>query len=189
MRLALLCILSICPSLAAAEPRIDFDQQIRPILQRSCIKCHGAEKQKGGLRLDRPKEAFGSLDSGKQAIIPSNANQSELIHRITTADPDDRMPPKSDPLPASEIQLIRAWISQGATWPELKLAGPTTRPEMVVTADDRQHWSYLPLHQVNPPTAKDPNWGRTSIDRFILVSLESKNLHPNPPADRRTLIR
>ncbi|HEV8606212.1 MAG TPA: c-type cytochrome domain-containing protein, partial [Tepidisphaeraceae bacterium] len=68
MRFAFICILSLFAStLASADSRIDFDQQIRPILQRSCIKCHGPEKQKGGLRLDRPKEAFGSLDSGKQA--------------------------------------------------------------------------------------------------------------------------
>ncbi|HEV8608338.1 MAG TPA: PSD1 and planctomycete cytochrome C domain-containing protein, partial [Tepidisphaeraceae bacterium] len=168
---------------------IDFDQQIRPILQRSCIKCHGPEKQKGGLRLDRPKEAFGSLDSGKQAITPSKPDQSELIHRITTTDPDDRMPPKSDPLTATEIQLLRAWIAQGATWPESKIAVPTTRPEMVVTAEDRQHWSYLPLRSGPIPQVKDTSWAKTTIDRFILSTLESKNLRPNPPADRRTLIR
>jgi mono/diheme cytochrome c family protein len=189
MRIAFICILAIPSLLAAAEPRIDFEQQIRPIFQRSCIKCHGDEKQKGGLRLDRPKEVFGSLDSGKQAVIASKPDQSELIRRITTADPDDRMPPKSDPLSAAEIQLIRGWINQGATWPESKIAGPTTRPEMVVTAEDRQHWSYLPLHRVDPPAVKNGSWAKTSIDRFILASLESKNLHPNPPADRRTLIR
>ncbi|HEV8378151.1 MAG TPA: DUF1553 domain-containing protein [Tepidisphaeraceae bacterium] len=189
MRLSFTCILFLSTTLAAAEPRNAFDQQIRPIFQRSCIKCHGPEKQKGGLRLDRPREPFGSLDSGKQAIIPAKPDQSELIRRITTTDPDDRMPPKSDPLSANEIQLLRAWIAQGANWPESKIAGPTTRPEMIVTAEDRQHWSYLPLHRVEPPTVKDSNWCRTTIDRFILAQLEAKNLHPNPIADRRTLIR
>src|SRR4051794_11550141 len=107
MRFAALCIFSICSTLAAAQERVDFEQQIRPIFQQSCIKCHGAEKQKGGLRLDRAKEALGALDSGKQAIIPAKPDQSELIRRITTTDPDDRMPPKSDPLAANEIQLLR----------------------------------------------------------------------------------
>src|SRR5438067_1817149 len=189
MRIAFICILAIPSMLLATEARIDFDQQIRPIFQRSCIKCHGVEKQKGGLRLDRPKEAFGSLDSGKQAIVASKADESELIRRITTTDPDDRMPPKSDPLNPAEIQLIRSWIAQGAPWPESQINAPTTRPEMVVTAEDRQHWSYLPLHHVDPPAVKDNGWSKTNIDRFILSALEAKNLHPNPSADRRTLIR
>jgi hypothetical protein len=189
MRLMFICILALCSTLAAAEARIDFERQIQPIFQRSCIKCHGAEKQKGGLRLDRSKEAFGAIDSGKQAIIASKPEQSELIRRVTSGDLDERMPPKGEPLPADEIQLLRSWIAQGANWPESKLAGPTTRPEMIVTADDRQHWSYLPLHRVDAPTLKDAQWCRSDIDRFILASLEAKNLHPNPIADRRTLIR
>jgi len=188
-RLWAILVFACSATFAAADARVDFEQQIRPIFQRSCVKCHGPEKQKGGLRLDRAKEALGALDSGKQAIIPSKADQSELIRRITATDPDDRMPPKADPLSAGEIQLIRMWIAQGATWPEAKIAGPTTRPEMVVTAEDRQHWSYLPVHRVDPPAVKDARWGKTSIDRFILAALEAKSLHPNPPADRRTLIR
>src|SRR5688572_23350051 len=188
MRFALICIL-FCTPLAAAEAGIDFDRQIQPIFQRSCIKCHGPEKQKGGLRLDRSKDAMGALDSGKQAIIPAKPNESELVRRVTTADPDDRMPPKSDPLPAAEIQLLRSWIEQGAKWPESKIAGPTTRPEMVVTVDDRQHWSYLPLRTAGIPSVKATGWAKNTIDHFIVAALESKDLRPNPVADRRTLIR
>src|SRR5882672_3932171 len=188
MRIAMVAIL-FCSTALAADAPIDFDQQIQPIFQRSCVKCHGQEKQKGGLRLDRGKEAFGSIDSGKQAVIAFKPDQSELMRRITSSDPDERMPTKADPLSAAEIQLIRSWIAQGANWPEVKTAGPTTRPEMIVTAEDRQHWSYLPLRRVELPNVKDPNWCRTEIDRFILAQLEAKNLHANPTADRRTLIR
>src|SRR5436190_4682317 len=190
MRFPLVCILfAVASSFAAAANRVDFETQIRPVFQRSCVKCHGSEKQKGGLRLDRAKEAFGGIDSGKKAIQAHNPGESELFRRITAADPDDRMPPKGDPLSAVEIQLIRAWIEQGANWPETQSAGPTTRPEMVVTAEDRQHWAYLPLHRVDPPVVKDASWARTNIDRFILAALDAKNLHPNAIADRRTLIR
>jgi hypothetical protein len=187
MRLWMIGIL-LCSTALAADAPVDFNRQIQPILERSCVKCHGAEKQKGGLRLDRGKEAFAAIDSGKQAIVAFKPDQSELIRRITSG-ADEIMPPKGDPLSAAEVALIRGWISQGANWPEVKVAGSTTRPEMIVTVEDRQHWSYVPLHQVNPPAVKDSHWGRTEIDRFILAALEAKNLHPNPIADRRTLIR
>ncbi len=178
----------VCSTALAADAPVDFARQIQPIFQRSCVKCHGAEKQKGGLRLDRPKDAFGAIDSGKQAIVAFKPEQSELVRRIS-ADAEEIMPPKGDPLTAAEVQLIRSWIAQGANWPETKISGPTARPEMVVTAEDRQHWSYLPLKRVEAPAVKDTKWGRTEIDRFILAALQAKNLHANPIADRRTLIR
>jgi len=68
-------------------------------------------------------------------------------------------------------------------------AAPLARRDSGVTAPDRQHWSYQPLHAVEPPGVKDAAWGRTSIDRFILAALEARGIRPNPPADRRTLIR
>ena len=169
MRLAIACIFIFSTTVIAADAGVDFDRQIQPILQRACVKCHGAEKQKGGLRLDRAREAFGSIESGKQAIIAFKPDQSELIRRIASSDADERMPPKGEPLSASEIQLMRSWVAQGANWPESKTVGPTTRREMIVTAEDRQHWSYLPLRSTAPPKVRDANWCRGDIDRFILA--------------------
>src|SRR5688500_2774190 len=68
-------------------------------------------------------------------------------------------------------------------------AAPSTRRESGVTAADRQHWSYQPLHAVEPPAVKDATWSRTSIDRFVLAALEARGMTPNRSADRRTLVR
>ncbi|MSR59436.1 MAG: DUF1553 domain-containing protein [Planctomycetaceae bacterium] len=175
---------------AAEEPeRVDFARDVRPILERTCWKCHGEEKQKGGLRLDRQKAAFAAGDSGKTAVTPGNAGESELIRRIETADADERMPPKSEPLDRDEIDILRAWIKHGANWPQADTDPAEGRRELTVTSEDRRHWSYRPLCKVNPPAVIDASWCRNPIDRFIMAGLEGQRIRPNPPADRRTLVR
>src|SRR5262245_23008571 len=98
------------------------------------------------------------------------------------------MPPKSEPLPPRDIQLLRDWIEPGATWPDAETPATEGRTEMVVTAEDRQHWSYRPLRDEAPPAAQG-GWGRTSVDAFIAAALDARGIRPNSPADRRTLIR
>ena len=174
--------------LAADDARVDFVRHIKPILEKSCGKCHGADKQQGGLRFDRKEGALRAGESGSQAIVPGKNGDSELIRRVETADASERMPLEAEPLPAEQIKLLRAWIEQGAEWPE-RISGPTSdRGEMVVTDDDRQHWSYRPLRAVAIPEISDP-WCQTPLDRFILTALAAKGIAPNPPASRRTLIR
>src|SRR5262249_26885287 len=114
---------------------------------------------------------------------------SELIRRVETSNAEERMPPKSAPLPREHVRVLRAWIEQGANWPESGAARSEGCPEMVVTEEDRQHWSYRPLRAVDPPRANDGAWSRTPVDRFIVAALEARGLRPNAPADRRTLIR
>ena len=97
------------------------------------------------------------------------------------------MPPKSDPLGRDETRILRAWIDQGADWPETAAAATSSRREMVVTAEDRQHWSYRPLSRRRPPVVHDANWCRTPIDRFVLATLRARGIRPNAQADRRTL--
>src|SRR6185503_13574601 len=100
-----------------AAEKVDFKKEIQPILEKSCIKCHGPEKQKGKLRLDS-KEL--GLKGGKEgtAIVPGDAAKSELFRRITLPPGhDDIMPNEGDPLTKAQIDLIREWINQGATWP------------------------------------------------------------------------
>lgn len=169
--------------------RIDFAKDVRPILERSCWKCHGPQKQKGGLRFDRRQGAITTGDSGKKAIAPGHADDSELIRRTEAVNVDDRMPPKSEPLSPEQIKILRAWIDQGANWPDSENAASTGRKEMVVTADDRRHWSYRPLQPVSPPAVNDTAWCRTPIDRFVFELLEQRGIKPNAPADRRVLIR
>ena len=175
---------------AATEPAVvDFTRDVRPILERSCAKCHGVEKQKGGLRFDRRKEALGASDSGKKAIVPGKAGESELIRRVESADADERMPPKSDPLTRDEIKTFRAWIDSGANWPDAGEMASAGRGELVVTDEDRRHWAYRPLANSPIPDVKEGAWCQTPVDRFIVAALEERGLRPNPRADRRTLIR
>jgi hypothetical protein len=190
---ALLLFLSLAwssPPAPAAEPeRVDFAREVRPILERACWKCHGPEKQKGGLRLDLRSAAVGPADSGGRAITPGKADESELIRRVEAEDAEERMPPKSDPLGRDETRILRAWIDQGANWPDAAATATNGGRSMVVTAEDRRHWSYRPLGPVAPPQVHDATWSRTPVDRFVLAALEARGLRPNIQADRRTLIR
>ena len=97
---------------AQASAAVDFDKQIRPILESACVQCHSAEKTKGDLRLDTPKHALDAIVAGKPA-------ESSLIERIQLpADDDDIMPPKGDPLTKEQQQLLTQWIQEGAKWPD-----------------------------------------------------------------------
>jgi cytochrome c553 len=172
----------------AADP-VDFTRDVRPILERSCFKCHGAEKQQGGLRFDRRNDAMREGDSGSMAIVPKKPDQSELIRRVEATVSSERMPAEADALSREQIKVLRAWIDEGATWPQTDAKATTGRGEMIVTADDRRHWSYRPLRGASLPAVKNAIWCATLIDRFILAALEQKSLRANPPADRRTLVR
>jgi mono/diheme cytochrome c family protein len=104
-------------SVSAAD-KVDFAKQIQPILEKNCVQCHGAEKQKGGLRLDTKE---GALKGGKDAtaIVPKDIPKSDLIRRVTLpSDDDDVMPPKGDLLTKAQADLLRDWITQGAVWPD-----------------------------------------------------------------------
>lgn len=174
---------------AAAEPaKVDFVRDVRPILEQ-CVKCHGPEKQQGGLRFDVRTGALREGDSGSQAISPNDAASSELLRRVEATDDSERMPPEGQPLSRDQIHTLRLWIKEGAHWPESTDAAPVERAELRVTAEDRQHWSFQPLHAVQPPTVKDRNWCATTIDQFVLAAMEAKGLRPNLRADRQTLIR
>ena len=187
--IALVCLFPAMGAIAADPESVDFARDVRPILERSCFKCHGPEKQQGGLRFDRRDQAFKAGDTGETAITPGKPDQSELVRRIETTDAEIRMPAEADPLGRDEIKTLRAWIAQGAKWPQTAESAPAQRREMVVTDEDRQHWSYRRLKPVELPAVQNAAWGRTPIDRFIGAALESKNIHANPPAERRTLIR
>lgn len=102
---------------AAPLSAVDFQRDIEPIFQKHCVKCHGPEKQKGKLRLDTRELAVKGGQSGR-VILPSNGKESLLYTLLLDPDPDSRMPTKEKPLPREKIELIRAWIDQGAAWPE-----------------------------------------------------------------------
>jgi mono/diheme cytochrome c family protein len=100
---------------AATKTGLTFDKDIKPIFEKSCVKCHGAEKQKGKLRLDSLEASLKGGENG-ESIVKGSSAKSPLVHTIARLDPDSAMPPdgKGDPLTKEQIGIVRAWIDQGA---------------------------------------------------------------------------
>ncbi|HTG44618.1 MAG TPA: c-type cytochrome domain-containing protein [Verrucomicrobiae bacterium] len=122
--------LSITLSPARADDKVDFAKSIQPLLEKRCIECHGEKKHKGDLRLDS-KEAALKGGSDAKAIIPGKPEESDMLRRVSLpAGHDDIMPPKGDPLTKEQIELVKKWITEGATWPEgLALGAETEKKE------------------------------------------------------------
>ena len=159
---------------AGTAPAVDFDKDIRPLLLERCVECHGEKKHKGELRLDAKSPALKGGHDGL-AIVAGDPAKSLIFQRITSADDDERMPPKGDPLSAEQVALVKAWIQGGAVWPE-------NAADKAAAMDKRlQHWSVQPLRT-------DFDKGAT-IDGFINATLAAKGLTVAKEADRRTLIR
>jgi mono/diheme cytochrome c family protein len=136
--LVLALALVVCNArVALAAANVDFAAQVSPILEKSCISCHGTEKRKGGLRLDSKAAAFEGGDDGI-VIVAGDAAKSDLYRRITLpAGSDDVMPNKGAVLTKAQTDLMRDWINQGAPWPETALASvpqeiPAREPEVPV---------------------------------------------------------
>src|SRR6185369_843841 len=150
---------------AGAAP--DFSREVQPLLEKHCFKCHGPEKQKGGLRFDTKEGAFKTGESGDKAIVPGHATQSRLIKLVSSSDDDERMPSKGESLSAAQVDLLKRWIDAGAQWSEAVVSsGGVARSEMVVTDEDRKHWSYLPLNRPPLPSVRNTAFVRTPVDRF-----------------------
>ena len=177
----ILAALSIAAAFTAAGAAdIDFEREVRPLLMQRCGACHGPDEQNGGLRLDARHFAFKG-GAGGEVIVPSNSAASELIRRITSNDPDERMPPDSTRLPDSEIDILARWINRGADWPESDYDRDAKHDRRL------EHWAFQPLRpDSNSLSASE---GRNTIDRFVHEKLKDHGLAPSPEADRRTLIR
>lgn len=100
---------------AADAKGVTYDKSIKPIFEKSCVKCHGTEKQKGKLRLDSLAAVLKGGENGKCVILGQSA-KSVLVQNVARLDPESAMPPedKGDPLTKEQVGLIRAWIDQGA---------------------------------------------------------------------------
>ncbi|NHE56335.1 DUF1553 domain-containing protein [Cyclobacterium plantarum] len=157
----------VVPAFVLGE-RVDYNRDIRPIVNNKCIACHGGVKKSGGFSLLFEEEALAVNESGERAIVPGNTRKSELLNRIRHHDPELRMPLESEPLSEEEIALFTNWINQGAAW------------------DD--HWAYKAPKEKEVPQTKG-EWAITDIDRFVLDKLKEKGLQPNPLSDRYSLIR
>jgi Protein of unknown function (DUF1553)/Protein of unknown function (DUF1549)/Concanavalin A-like lectin/glucanases superfamily/Planctomycete cytochrome C len=170
----------VTPAAAAAPAplpaTIEFNRDIRPILSDKCFQCHGPGTQQATLRFDLEEGAKHALAGGRFAVVPGDPASSQVIRRITAADPAIRMPrsqggrASGEPLTDTQIALLTRWIEQGARW--------------------QKHWSFIPPERPAPPTGlKDASWVRNPIDAFVLQRLEREGLKPSPEADRATLLR
>ena len=149
--------------------RVDYDQDVRPLLARHCTRCHGRSRAEGGLRLTDRSAAIRRLPSGTHAIKPGNADGSALWQRISATDETERMPPETPPLEAKEIELLRRWIQQGAEWPE--------------------HWAFQPIRNESLPESPGFQGARNGVDHFIWARLKTSGLHPSTEASRSVLLR
>ncbi|MFN9603034.1 MAG: PSD1 and planctomycete cytochrome C domain-containing protein [Planctomycetota bacterium] len=162
---------------ASGEEPIRFNRDIRPILSDNCFYCHGPDRNKrqADLRLDTEAGLHGS-DGNAGAIVPGNADASEMVQRILSADPDERMPPPESgkSLSQKQIQLLRRWIQEGGQF--------------------EGHWSFMPRAT---SSVLAPHQGKAlsdlqasaTIDRWVAQGLESQGLTPTQEADKVTLLR
>ena len=171
---------AVPPLPPAATARVDFNRDIRPLFDERCANCHGASKQKGGFRLDQKAAALKGGDNHAPAIRPGESAASPLVQFVAGQVPDMLMPPRGEALTPAQIGLLRAWIDQGAAWPD----DPAAAAPPVLT-----HWAFQPVTAPPLPEPQNRRWARTPVDRFILAQLEPAGLAPSPEADRRTLIR
>lgn len=176
---SLACILPtlvLLSLLSCKKEKIDFSSQVKPILNKRCISCHGGVKRNADFSLLFRHEALDTTESGKPAIIPGDPEHSEFMRRITSDDPEFRMPYKEEPLTAGEVKILKQWIQEGAEWGD--------------------HWAYTAPKQVHVPTSDQKarlsdatDWAKNEIDWFVLEKLEEKGLSPSPEADKATLVR
>jgi mono/diheme cytochrome c family protein len=168
-----------------------FETKIRPVFVEHCQECHGPDKQKGSLRVDSLEALATGGDSGPSLEI-GDPSASLLMTAIEYEDAGLRMPPKKK-LADAQIADIRRWIKQGAPWPKTPNApgtvGPTIRKTFEITDEDRKYWAYQPVKRPEAPTADEPAWNHTDIDRLVFAKLKEKGLAPNGPATKRELIR
>jgi len=165
-----LAVLDRDSSAQAASPT--FNRDIRPILADNCFACHGPDKnaRKAKLRLDRADDAYADRD-GKRPVVPGKPEESEMVKRITSTDPEEMMPPPKTgkKLSIQQINLLKEWIAAGGKY-EL-------------------HWAYISPRRPAVPQVKNGAWPINPIDNFVLGRIEQESLSPSPEADRRTLIR
>jgi Protein of unknown function (DUF1553)/Protein of unknown function (DUF1549)/Planctomycete cytochrome C len=148
---------------------VSFSNDIQPILNQNCVQCHGGVRQKNGVSFVFREDAFGKGKSGRRTIVPGHPDESELIARLTSSDPEARMPYHAPALPPEQIRLLRQWIKEGANWED--------------------HWAFVAPKPQPLPGVNESGWIRQPLDRFVLARLEKEGLAPSPEANKSELLR
>jgi hypothetical protein len=163
---------------AAAKP-VDFDRDIEPLFRTRCNRCHGAQQQLSGLRLDRAEDAMRGGYSGA-VIQPGKSAESRLIRLVAGAEKGAIMPLGKPRLTPDEVGILRAWIDQGAKWPQ------TTTTD---SAPKSSHWAFQPIRRPQSLPVRNQSWVKNPVDSFVLARLEAEHIAPSPEAGKVTLIR
>ena len=168
-------LLVIIAALSTPAQGVDFAHEVVPILRKHCGECHTGDARQGGFSLNTREDLVAGGDSGTPGLIPGASATSELVARITSDDPDYRMPSDGEPLPPEAVAVLKAWIDEGAPWePGFAFKGTAWEPP-------------LALREVVLPPAID---GRTNpIDRVVDASLAAHGVPRPPRCDDRTFIR
>jgi mono/diheme cytochrome c family protein len=158
---------------APEAKKVDFVRDVQPIFARSCVACHGPNTQMAGLRLDAKQSVLTKV------VVPGNSAQSALYRRVAGIGDAARMP-MGGRLADDQIATLKAWIDQGAEWPDAVGAKVTAT---------KVHWAFIPPQTPPLPEVTNQTWPKNPIDRFILARLEKEGLTPSAEADRVTLLR
>ncbi|MEZ6067258.1 MAG: PSD1 and planctomycete cytochrome C domain-containing protein [Planctomycetaceae bacterium] len=165
-----------------------FEKHVRPVLVERCQKCHGADEQEGGLRLDSRAALVKGGDSGT-AIVPGRLDAGELLAAISYDPAGYQMPPDGK-LPDAAIEHLRKWIAEGAAWPDEAVADAGDDADWDEEfARRRERWSFQPLRRPPIPAVSQPDWCRNPIDRFVLARIDAAGLVPVAESDRPTWLR
>ena len=182
-RLLYRCVIAVSASLPISTGLADddlFEKSIRPLLESRCVKCHGAEVQKGGLRLDS-KAGWQVGGDGGPALEPGSPDESRILHAVKGEEGLTRMPPK-ERLTEAEVDALTRWIKAGAADP--RTGGPVKLGGTTVEAA-KNWWAFRPVQRPETPQ----NGHANPVDAFLAAKLSEKGLSFAPPADRHTLIR
>lgn len=160
------------PASPANAAKVSFSREVLPILSDNCFYCHGPSEtgRKADLRLDVPEGAF-RVKKGVAVIQPGKPEESALIQRLHSTDPDELMPPPDSHRQLTDTQkdILRRWVAEGAPW--------------------GKHWAFESLQDVPVPPADAGQMPGSAIDQFVRAKLSAEHLAPSPEADRTTLIR
>jgi mono/diheme cytochrome c family protein len=176
LRFALIpALLGVTPGIAAP----DYARDVKPLLTRHCVQCHGAQKEEAGLRLDTAE--FARLGGSSGSAVKRGKDGESLLTAVIAGTHADipAMPYKKERMAAADIATLRAWVAAGAPAPENEEPGRW------------EHWAFIAPKRPAPPAvnASATGWVRNEIDRFIVARLAAERITPAPEADRITLLR
>ncbi|WP_338020072.1 PSD1 and planctomycete cytochrome C domain-containing protein [Rhodopirellula sp. P2] len=180
-----LLILAACMGNVGAAEKVDYENDIAPILEDRCVYCHGEDEQESGLRLDSRPHMLRGGDSGLPGLVPGHPEKSYVMDVIRHAEDATAMPPDDDQLADEEIELISRWISEGADWPGQMDA---------VLKFESDHWAFQPVVRPEIPVISETKDRANAqalqpVDAFLRSRLAEEGLDYSDPAEPRRLIR